>query len=108
MVRDDFMQQIITRDKEPITPFLERVRDLYEKTGISTILVAGSSGAYFHAADTILQMDCYQTLDITPTVKAACRTQKARLYPHRIIIFLSLTGKSLHKKASSTLTVLIV
>ena len=77
MVRDDFMQQIITRDKEPITPFLERVRDLYEKTGISTILVAGSSGAYFHAADTILQMDCYQTLDITPTVKAACRTQKA-------------------------------
>ena len=22
-------------------------------------------------------MDCYQTLDITPTVKAACRTQKA-------------------------------
>lgn len=36
------MQQVIQRDKEPITPFLERARDLYEKAGISTILVAGS------------------------------------------------------------------
>lgn len=44
MVRDAFMQQVIQRDKEPITPFLERARDLYEKAGISTILVAGSSG----------------------------------------------------------------
>lgn len=72
MVRDTLMQQIIARDKEPITPFLERVRDIYEKAGISTILVAGSSGAYFHAADTILQMDCYRTLDITKKVKRIC------------------------------------
>ena len=55
MVRDELMQQIITREKEPITPFLERIRDLYEKGGISTILVAGSSGSYFYAADTISQ-----------------------------------------------------
>lgn len=75
MVRDDLMQKIITRDKEPITPFIERVRDLYEKDGISTILVAGSSGAYFYAADTVLQMDCYQTLDITEKVTNACRSQ---------------------------------
>lgn len=72
MVRDALMQQIIVREKEPITPFLERVRDIYEKAGISTILVAGSSGAYFYAADTILQMDCYQTLDITKKVKETC------------------------------------
>lgn len=72
MIRDTLMQQIIARDKEPITPFLERVRDIYEKAGISTILVAGSSGAYFHAADTILQMDCYRTLDITKKVKRIC------------------------------------
>lgn len=77
MVRDTLMQQIIARDKEPITPFLERVRDIYEKAGISTILVAGSSGAYFHAADTILQMDCYRTLDITKKVKELCEQLEA-------------------------------
>lgn len=46
MVRDAFMQHVISREKEPITPFLERARDLYKKEGISTILVAGSSGAF--------------------------------------------------------------
>lgn len=72
MLRDDFMQQVISREKEPITPFLERARDLYEKAGISTILVAGSSGAFFYIADKILQMDCYRPIDITEKVKGLC------------------------------------
>ena len=72
MLRDDFMQQVISREKEPITPFLERARDLYEKEGISTILVAGSSGAFFYIADKILQMDCYRPMDITDHVKKLC------------------------------------
>ncbi len=72
MVRDEFMQQVISRDKEPITPFLERVRDLYEKAGISTILVAGSSGAFFYVADKIIQMDSYRPVDITDHVKGLC------------------------------------
>lgn len=73
MVRDTFMQEVISRDKEPITPFLERARNLYEKADISTILVAGSSGAFFHIADTVIQMDSYRTLDITEKVKHLCR-----------------------------------
>lgn len=77
MVRDEFMQQVISREKEPITPFLERARDLYEKTGVSTILVAGSSGAFFHIADYILQMDCYKTVDITSRVKDMCDSHTA-------------------------------
>lgn len=72
MVRDEFMQQVISRDKEPITPFLERAGDLYEKGGISTILVAGSSGAFFYIADHILMMDCYRPVDITERVKGLC------------------------------------
>ncbi len=72
MLRDELMQQIISRDKEPITPFIERARDLYEKAGISTVMVAGSSGAYFYIADTIVQMDCYRPFDITERTKAAC------------------------------------
>lgn len=72
MVRDAFMQQVIQREKEPITPFLERAEDLYKKAEISTILVAGSSGAFFHIADTIIQMDNYVPKDITASVKKLC------------------------------------
>lgn len=73
MVRDAFMQKVIGRHKEPITPFLERAGDLYRRMGISTILVAGSSGAFFHIADLVLQMDNYQAKDITKKVKELCR-----------------------------------
>lgn len=76
MVRDDFMQQVISREKEPITPFLERARELYENADISTILVAGSSGAFFYIADKILQMDCYRPVDITERVKELCKEHK--------------------------------
>ena len=72
MVRDAFMQRVISREKEPITPFLERARDLYEKAGISTILVAGSSGAFFHIADTVIQMDNYRPVDITDKARKLC------------------------------------
>lgn len=74
MVRDTFMQQVISREKEPITPFLERATDLFEKAGISTVLVAGSSGAFFHIADTVIQMDSYKAIDITKKVKELCRS----------------------------------
>lgn len=69
MVRDELMQRIVAREKEPITPFLERAKDLYEKAGISTILVVGSCGSYFHIADKVIQMDSYQAIDITDETK---------------------------------------
>ncbi|OUO90211.1 hypothetical protein B5F40_08045 [Gordonibacter sp. An230] len=77
MVRDEFMQQVISREKEPITPFLERARSLYEQSGVSTILVAGSSGAFFHIADRVIQMDCYRPVDITQRVKELCAQHEA-------------------------------
>lgn len=75
MVRDELMQRVICRDMEPITPFIERVQGIYNDLGISTILVAGSSGAYFHVADKILQMDRYFPVDITKKAKAAAATE---------------------------------
>ncbi len=75
MVRDELMQRVICRDMEPITPFIERVQGLYDDLGLSTILVAGSSGAYFHVADKILQMDRYFPVDITKKAKAAAATE---------------------------------
>ena len=68
---------MISREKEPITPFLERARDLYEKAGVSTILVAGSSGAFFYIADQVIQMDAYRPVDITERVKELCKAHKA-------------------------------
>ena len=69
MIRDELMQRVIHRDMEPITPFLDRVRELYDRCGVSTVLVAGSSGAFFHAADHIIQMDRYVPRDITDLAK---------------------------------------
>lgn len=69
MIRDALMQRVIRRDMEPITPLIDRVRELYDRHGISTVIVAGSSGAYFHVADTIVQMDRYVPRDITALAK---------------------------------------
>ena len=73
MVRDELMQRVIHRDMEPITPFIERMQELYQDYGISTILVAGSSGAYFEPSDTIIQMDRYIPREITEMAKEAAR-----------------------------------
>ncbi|MCI6464503.1 MAG: ABC-ATPase domain-containing protein [Faecalicatena sp.] len=69
MIRDELMQRVIHRDMEPITPFIERIRELYDNYGVSTIIVAGSSGAYFQIADSIVQMDRYVPRDITELAK---------------------------------------
>ena len=45
--------------------------DLWQKAGVSLILVVGSCGAYFHIADTVVQMDAYHARDITGQAKAA-------------------------------------
>lgn len=72
MIRDELMQKVIAKEKEPITPYLDRIGSLKD-AGISTILVAGSFGAYFHVADTIIQMDHYEPVDITQKAKEAAR-----------------------------------
>lgn len=71
MVRDQLMAQVITPGEEPITPFIDRVRGMYEDLGVSSIIVAGSSGSFFHMADTIIQMKEYVPIDITGRAKQA-------------------------------------
>lgn len=77
MVREPLMQAVIAPEGEPITPFVERLRDLYEKAGVSTIIVAGSSGAFFSVADTVIQMQEYEPRDIGELVRATCREKGA-------------------------------
>ncbi len=69
MVRDELMKRVIAPDKEPITPFLARIRPLYTDLGISTILVVGSSGAFFDTAGCVIQMDNYHAFHITERAK---------------------------------------
>lgn len=73
MIRDELMQRVIHRDMEPITPFIDRILELYQEYGISTVIVAGSSGAYFHIADTIIQMDRYEPKEITKLAKETAK-----------------------------------
>ncbi|MEL7142923.1 MAG: ABC-ATPase domain-containing protein [Cyanobacteria bacterium J06573_11] len=70
MIRDRKMQSLIAKDKEPITPFVDKVRQLYDDYGISTILVMGSSGDYFAVADTVIAMEGYQPRIVTKQAKA--------------------------------------
>ncbi|MDY5869137.1 MAG: ABC-ATPase domain-containing protein, partial [Lachnospiraceae bacterium] len=71
MIRDQLMAQVITPGEEPITPFISRVKSLYRDRGVSSVIVAGSSGSYFHVADTIIQMKEYTPVDITSKAKEA-------------------------------------
>ena len=64
LVRDELMKRVVSESQEPITPLVAYLRELYEKQGISTIIVAGSSGVFFGTADTVLQMDAYRPYDI--------------------------------------------
>ena len=56
MIRDRKMQDLVNKDDEPITPFIDRVRWLYSERGVSSILVLGGVGDYFEVADTVIQM----------------------------------------------------
>lgn len=77
MIRDDLMQRVVSRDAEPIIPFIDRIRELYDSYGISTILVAGSCGSYFHKSDCIVQMKKYSPVEITSFAK-----KEAENYPY--------------------------
>lgn len=73
MIRDSIMQQLVAKDKEPITPYIDVAKSLYKKLGISTILVAGSCGDFFDIADLVIQMDNYEPFEVTEKAKALSR-----------------------------------
>lgn len=65
MIRDCKMQKLIAKDKEPITPFVDKVKALYRDLGVSTILIVGGCGDYFAVADRVIMMDEYMPRDVT-------------------------------------------
>ena len=77
-IRDRNMQALIAKDKEPITPFVDKVRQLYDNYGISTVLVMGGSGDYFAVADTVIAMEDYQPRVVTEQAKAIAQANPAQ------------------------------
>jgi predicted ABC-class ATPase len=65
MIRDERMQRLVSKDKEPITPFIDRVQEIYTEYNTSTVIVMGGSGDYFEVADTVVMMDNYKPEDAT-------------------------------------------
>lgn len=65
MIRDARMQRLVAKEYEPITPFIDRVRELYRVHGVSSILVIGGSGDYFDEADLVVMMKNYLPRDVS-------------------------------------------
>ncbi len=65
MIRDARMRRLVPGDREPITPYIDRVRQLWEERGVSSVLVVGGAGDYLDVADSVIQMDDYRPRDVT-------------------------------------------
>jgi len=75
MLRDARMQALVHREHEPITPLLDRVRELYERHGVSSIIVMGGSGDYFDVADHVVMMRDYQPEEVTEAARRIATEQ---------------------------------
>jgi len=76
MIRDMRMQKLVAKNKEPITPFIDKVQQLYSDLGVSTILVIGGSGDYFDVADTVIMMDEYKPRDVSQEARSIASDYK--------------------------------
>lgn len=70
MIRDARMQRLVSGDDEPITPFIDRARELHRDLGVSTVVVIGGSGDYFDVADTVLALREYRPAEVTASARA--------------------------------------
>lgn len=81
MIRDARMQALIEDTDEPITPYIDRARQLYDELGVSTVLVVGGAGDYFDVADTVIGMRRYLPADLTAGARSVAeRIRSARAH----------------------------
>jgi len=69
MIRDKKMQKLVDKKDEPITTYIDKIRQIFENKKISTILVLGGAGDYFDVADNVIQMKQYVPIDVTEQAK---------------------------------------
>jgi predicted ABC-class ATPase len=81
MIRDHRMQELVSKDREPITPFIDKIRQLHRDREVSTILVIGGSGDYFDVADCVICMVEYKPMDMTKEAHSIAEKYKAERKP---------------------------
>ncbi len=81
MIRDHRMQELVAKEKEPITPFIDKVGQLFSERGVSTILVLGGSGDYFDVAHTVVMMEDYLPQDVSEKAKEIASKYRAERKP---------------------------
>ncbi|MDE0446368.1 MAG: ABC-ATPase domain-containing protein, partial [Spirochaetaceae bacterium] len=75
MIRDARMRRLVPGSDEPITPFIDRVRQLWQEQGVSSVLVVGGAGDYLDVADWVIRMDSYRPLDVTAQAREVAAAQ---------------------------------
>ncbi len=95
MIRDRRMQALITKSAEPITPLLDKVRQIYSDYGISTILVMGGSGDYFDVADRVIALENFIPRDVTQQAQAIAAAYPTQRQPEGGSHFGHLTPRQL-------------
>ena len=75
MIRDARMRRLVPGSDEPITPFIDRVRQLWQERGVSSVLVVGGAGDYLDVADCVIRMDAYQPHDVTAQAREIAAAQ---------------------------------
>ncbi|MCK4804279.1 MAG: ATPase, partial [Spirochaetes bacterium] len=81
MIRDHRMQELVSKDREPITPFIDKVRQLYSDLEVSTVLAIGGSGDYFDVADHVICMIEYKPRDMTGQARAIADKYRSERVP---------------------------
>lgn len=111
MIRDARMQALIPKEQEPITPLIDRVRqlytdpekfrttspeaeigqnfsgELYKERGISTILVIGGSGDYLDVADHVVAMHNFRPVEMTAAARQVAQAHPTQRVPETIAPF---------------------
>ena len=78
MIRDRRMQALVGREREPITPMVDRIREIFDRLGVSVVLVMGGSGDYFDHADTVIHMDEYRPHNVTEAAQKIARSHATK------------------------------
>jgi len=108
MIRDVRMQHLVPKESEPITPFVDKIRQMYSELGVSSILVMGGSGDYFDVADVVLVLDNYLVKDMTVKAQSIAiehRTRRdARSGHHEVKIDIKGKGKILYGESETDLS----
>jgi predicted ABC-class ATPase len=81
MARDARMQALVPPADEPIVPLCDRLREMYERGGVSTVVVVGGHGAFLDVADRVIRMHNFLPREVTAEARAVAAAHPTRRLP---------------------------